>query len=165
MDDIAKAADVTKPVLYQHFSGKSELNGAVLDSCIELFEHQVVAPLLLDLDNQERTRRMISNFISVVTEDPTAYRMIFHSDMHTQEEYNEKIEGLVERVSERVGQTLRDNSDMSGEDCDFLGHTLVILAIRAAEVISIYPEPSRQKRCEQLLIKLVWGGVERIEEE
>ncbi len=44
MDDIAKAADVTKPVLYQHFAGKSELYEAVLDSCIELFEHQVVTP-------------------------------------------------------------------------------------------------------------------------
>lgn len=165
MDDIAKAADVTKAVLYQHFAGKSELYEAVLDSCIELFEHQVVTPLLLDLTNQERTRRMISNFISVVTNDPTAYRMIFHSDMHAQKQCNEKIEGLVERVSQRVSHTLQDNSGMPRADCEFLAHTLVILAIRAAEVIAANPDASMQKRYEHLLVKLVWGGVEQIAEE
>ena len=94
MEDIATAADITKPVLYQHFSSKTELYEAVLDSCIELFEHQVITPLLLDLDGRERTRRMISNFMSVVIDDPAAYRLIFLSDMRGQEQCSPRLTDL-----------------------------------------------------------------------
>ncbi|MCT1367509.1 TetR/AcrR family transcriptional regulator [uncultured Kocuria sp.] len=163
MEDIATAADITKPVLYQHFSSKTELYEAVLDSRIELFEHQVITPLLLDLDGRERTRRMISNFMSVVIDDPAAYRLIFLSDMRGQEQCRSKIDGLVERVSGRLSTTMQETSAIPAPESDFLAHSLVMLAIGAAETISANPSPSVQKRQEFLLFQLVWGGVDGLD--
>lgn len=44
MNHIASAADVTKPVLYQHFKSKRDLYLAVLDEQIDEMVKQVVTP-------------------------------------------------------------------------------------------------------------------------
>ena len=45
MDHIAAASNVTKPVLYQHFTGKRDLYLAVLDEQINNLMTQLVQPL------------------------------------------------------------------------------------------------------------------------
>lgn len=162
MEDIAESSQVSKPVLYQHFSGKDDLYGAVLDSGIELFENQVITPLLADMDNRTRAREMIANFIDVVINDRDTYRIIFQSDMKGDQSVADKIDGLVARVSQRLAQTLRDNSTLPAEDCAFLAQTLVGLATSAASVVSSTEDTEKQLRQQLLLFKLAWRGIENI---
>ncbi len=163
MEDIAESAQVSKPVLYQHFTGKNELYCAVLDSSIELFENQVITPLLRDMDNEARTRTMISNFIDVVINDHDTYRIIFDTDMRGDPSVAEKIDGLVSRVSQRLSRTLQVNSGLDAEDCDFLAQTLVGLATSAARVVSSTNDAEKQVRQRFLLFKLAWRGIESVD--
>lgn len=163
MEDIAESARVSKPVLYQHFSGKHELYCAVLESAIELFENQVITPLLRDIGDKTRTKAMIANFIDVVINDHDVYRILFESDARANESVARKLDGLVARVSQRLGRTLSENSDLDDEDCDFLAQALVGLAISAARIVSTTECPDKQLRQQFLLFKLVWRGLENVD--
>src|SRR5919109_3226751 len=56
MDQVAKEAGVTKPILYDHFNSKEELYVALLDADAQELEQQVRAALLGKTGNRERVR-------------------------------------------------------------------------------------------------------------
>lgn len=65
MNHIASAADVTKPVLYQHFTSKRELYLAVLDEQITGLVQQIAAALHGTEVNRERVENALSAFLSL----------------------------------------------------------------------------------------------------
>lgn len=106
---------------------------------------------------------MIANFIDVVINDHDVYRILFESDARANESVARKLDGLVARVSQRLGRTLSENSDLDDEDCDFLAQALVGLAISAARIVSTTECPDKQLRQQFLLFKLVWRGLENVD--
>lgn len=165
MDDIAEAANVSKPVLYQHFSGKVELYESVLGAATERFEAAFSAPLDEEMDNQTRTQQVIGNFLSIVLEDPQTYQMLFESGSLNFPMINQRVQRLVEETGERLALTIREETGMSAPDTSFLARTLLELAIASSRIISRTDSVEQQQRQQELLFKLVWRGMDMVDTE
>jgi AcrR family transcriptional regulator len=79
VDDVARAARVSKTVIYRYFSDKDELVDAVLDR----ISTAVLLPRLLGrlaaprTDDRERLRAVIAEFVAVIEEEPALYRFAY----------------------------------------------------------------------------------------
>src|SRR5918994_543272 len=81
MDDIAEAAGVSKPVLYQHFSSKLELYLALLDRSCERLVEIVAEALTATEDNAERVTAAVGAFYDFVSSASGEFRFVFESDL------------------------------------------------------------------------------------
>ena len=69
LDDVAAAADVTKPVLYRHFAGKQALYLALLE------QHRADLPALLD--GGDSLESILGRWLDYVRSHGHAWRMLF----------------------------------------------------------------------------------------
>src|ERR671921_1789535 len=81
MDDIAEAAGVSKPVLYQHFSSKLELYLALLDSSCERLVDIVRDALASTDHNADRVVATVGAFYEFVSSASGEFRFVFESDL------------------------------------------------------------------------------------
>ncbi|GAA4857539.1 MULTISPECIES: TetR/AcrR family transcriptional regulator [Saccharopolyspora] len=76
MDEIAAEAGVSKPVLYRHFSDKSDLYVAVGEWGTELLM-QRLRPLFRDSGTpNQRIRRLIDGYLGLIEQYPDLYRFV-----------------------------------------------------------------------------------------
>src|SRR6476659_1931057 len=94
MDDIAVAAGVIKPVLYQHFPSKLQLYLALLGESADEMVRLVREALRASSDNHVRVDNAVAAYFSFVADNGQAYWLIFESDLRGQHE----VERIVERA-------------------------------------------------------------------
>jgi AcrR family transcriptional regulator len=75
--EIAQAADITRPVIYDHFSSKKELYLWLLERERDRAIEYVTAHLKTDGCAEARVRRTIDAFFGYAQEHPFAWRMLF----------------------------------------------------------------------------------------
>src|ERR671936_2638490 len=68
MDEVAKEAGVTKPILYDHFNSKEELYVALLEADAQALEQRVRAALAAPSGNRERIRKSFQAYFDFVDE-------------------------------------------------------------------------------------------------
>ncbi|NYH80055.1 AcrR family transcriptional regulator [Actinopolyspora biskrensis] len=76
MDDIAAEAGVSKPVLYRHFSDKSDLYLAVGEWGTNLLMERIRPALEQGGTVRERIERIVSTYLGVIEEYPELYRFV-----------------------------------------------------------------------------------------
>ena len=77
MNDIADAAGVTKPVLYQHFDSKRELYQALLDEVGARLLTAIVTAAAEATDGREQTERGFQAYFRWVAEDHDAFMLLY----------------------------------------------------------------------------------------
>jgi AcrR family transcriptional regulator len=77
VDQIAAAADVTKPVVYDHFDSKRDVYLAVMDRMRDTLMRSASAALTSDASPEERFRRAIECFFVEVKQDPAIVPLLF----------------------------------------------------------------------------------------
>ena len=107
MDDIADAAGVSKPVLYQHFPGKLDLYLALLDQHAEAMVAAVRAALDSTTDNKLRVAATIEAYFRFVDEDGGAFRLVFESDLVNQPEVRERVDGVTLACAEAISEVIQ----------------------------------------------------------
>src|SRR3712207_1025596 len=86
--EIARAADITRPVVYDHFRDKKELYLWLLERERNRAVEHVTARLKADAPTDVRIWRTIDAFFNYAEEHPFAWRMLFResrSEEHTSE--------------------------------------------------------------------------------
>ncbi|GAB3670924.1 TetR/AcrR family transcriptional regulator [Saccharopolyspora tripterygii] len=76
MDDIAAEAGVSKPVLYRHFSDKSDLYVAVGEWGTNLLMERLAPLFRINGSANELIRRLLGAYLSVIEEYPDLYRFV-----------------------------------------------------------------------------------------
>ena len=76
MEEVARNAGVTKPVLYDHFSSKEALYLALLDEDAAALEDQVRAALEAPTGNRERIRASFTAWFDFVDEHAEGFRLV-----------------------------------------------------------------------------------------
>jgi AcrR family transcriptional regulator len=76
MEDVAAEAGVSKPVLYRHFTDKSDLYLAVGQRATELLMERMGPALAADGPIKDRIRRIVDAYLSVVEDNPNLYRFV-----------------------------------------------------------------------------------------
>lgn len=167
MDHIATASNVTKPVLYQHFTGKRDLYLAVLDEQIENMLTLLVAPLHRTEVNKERVQGVIGAFFDFARTNVAGYRLIFESDIQNDFAVQERIENLHTLIAENIAKILAPNAGMPFDQALMTARMLTGMVLSATHmVISSGTSDERQlKVAERTAFRLAWGGISIIDED
>ncbi len=134
MDEVARAAGVTKPVVYDCFESKAELFGALLDREEQRMLAQFSAALLLGAQSEDLRTTLIAGFTSMlraVMETPRAYRIALLGegnadaiiDARVRRGRDQQIAAIAEVARSWLqGRVAADRLDAASQ---FVGHTLI----------------------------------------
>lgn len=158
MDDLAEAAQVSKPVLYQHFASKLELYLALLDrTCDELV---TVMEQALDSteDNAERVVATMTAFYDLVSSQRAAFRLIFESDVGDAA-VQDRIWRVHNTLADRIARVIADDTGLGWEQSKLLGFSLVGIGTVSARYWVTAGRPVPVEEASQLVSNLAWRGI------
>ena len=165
MDDIARAAYVSKPVLYQHFSSKRELYLALLDFHLTALTDLLTGALDSTAEDKERVRAVIRAYYGFIASDDRAHRLIFQSGLYNDPEVSSRLETFIKGLAEAIAKAIGGDTGLPIEEAELLGRALAGLAYVSA---CYWLETSAQLDLElasDLIYRLAWGGISRFPSE
>ncbi|GGH59806.1 TetR/AcrR family transcriptional regulator [Rothia aerolata] len=166
MNHIASAADVTKPVLYQHFKSKRDLYLAVLDEQIDEMVKQVVTPLYATESNRARVEGALGAFFEFCRTCPQSYRLIFESDIQSDIGVQDRLNRLHHKIAEHIAGILGPNAGLGHAEAVLLSRSLTGMVISATEqAIKNGASADELAQVERLVFRLAWGGISIIDED
>ncbi|MET0693468.1 MAG: TetR/AcrR family transcriptional regulator [Propionibacteriaceae bacterium] len=160
MDDIADAAGVSKPVLYQHFGSKLELYLDLLDlSCDRLVE-VVEEALASTEDNGDRVIATMSAFYEFVANSSGEFRFVFESDLTGDGEVQKRLWRVNNEIADAIAAVISEDTALPPEQAKLLGISLVGIAqVSARYWVSAGPDKISLEDAKQLVSSLSWRGI------
>jgi AcrR family transcriptional regulator len=165
MDDIADAAGVSKPVLYQHFPGKLELYLALLDQHVDALGGEVRAALQSTEDNRRRVEACIAAYFDFVDDPGGAFRLVFESDLRNEPAVRERVERSLQISVQALADTIARDTGLSRPEAELLSSGLAGLAEVSArfwldsELADGTSREVTKERAVALLSGLAWRGI------
>ncbi len=165
MEDVAKEAGITKPILYDHFASKKDLYLALLDADLADLHEKVKEALDSSPGNRERIRASFQAYFDFVDEQAEGFRLLMQETVGAQSEFRERVA----RVRDQI---LGDVADLivreSGGRLDRRHAEVVALGlIGMVETVARYdPGGPREHRREAVdtLVRLAWRGITGVTE-
>ena len=91
MDEIADRANVSKPVLYQHFPSKLHLYLAVLDIHIDSLVFAIQKAIASTQQNSDRVKATVEAYFGFIESEGEAFRLLFEGDMNQEPQVRERL--------------------------------------------------------------------------
>ncbi|MGI8457675.1 MAG: TetR/AcrR family transcriptional regulator [Propionibacteriaceae bacterium] len=160
MDDIAEAAGVSKPVLYQHFESKLELYFALLDtSCERLVE--VVGEAIASTEvNADRVVAAMGAFFDFVSSASGEFRFVFESDLTGDDTVQKRLWAVNNEIADAIAEVIRQDTGLSNDRSKLLAISLVGLAqVGARYWVSADSAAIPLDTAKQLVSSLAWRGI------
>ena len=126
MDDVAEAAGVTKPVLYQHFPSKRALYRELLEDVGSRLLAEIAAATTPADTGRERVQNGMAAYFGFVTGNRPAFRLLFGASVRNDAEFAEVAEAVLERMAEAVADMI--DADLPGEQRAVLAHAVIGMA-------------------------------------
>lgn len=161
MEEIADAAGVTKPVLYQHFRSKHELFLELLDTVGQTLLAEVEARAAAEQNPYQRVLAGFRAYFRFVCERTSAFQLVFGGGARLREEFAEPVRRLEEGMAGTIGRFI--DADIDDAHRDLLGYAIVGLgevsarrwvSRRAGEL-----DPGEADLMASRLADLVWAGL------
>ncbi len=159
MDDIADAAGVSKPVLYQHFPSKLDLYLALVDASCDTLTSLLAAALASTTDNAERVRATTTAFYEFVSQSSGEFRFVFESDLTAEPEVQQRIWRLNNEIADSVAQVIADDTGLGPAQAKLLAISLVGSAQVSARYWVSEGRGIDAAEAEQLIANLQWRGI------
>lgn len=160
MDDIADAAGVSKPVLYQHFPSKLDLYLALLDqSCYRLVE--VVEDALASTDdNADRVIATVAAFYEFISSESGDFRFVFESDLTGDGAVQERLSRVNDEISDAIAAVIAEDTSLPSQQAKLLAVSLVGIAqVSARYWISGGTSAITLDEAKHLVSNLAWRGI------
>ena len=126
MNDVADAAGVTKPVLYQHFASKRELYLALLEEVGRQLLEAIAKATAGALDGKAQTVAGFTAYFQWVEDDHDAFLLLFGGGARPDEEFAEAVRTVEDAIAEAIEPLIAADIDASHRRT--LAHALVGLA-------------------------------------
>lgn len=160
MDDIAEAAGVSKPVLYQHFPSKLDLYQALVDRACESLVEMVGSAIDGADDNLDRVEAAIAAFYHFVAESGRSFRFVFESDLTGDAGVQMRIWQVHQDLAGRIGAIIALDTRLPEEQANLLGISLVGMAqVGARYWISDARDSISVEEASRLVSNLAWRGI------
>jgi AcrR family transcriptional regulator len=168
MEQIADAAGVTKPVLYQHFSSKQELFLELLDTVGRDLLHDVEARAAAEAQPHQQVLAGFRAYFDFVCKRTSAFQILFGSGARLSDEFADSVRRLEERIAAVIARFIE--ADIDAEHRALLGHAIVGLAEVAGRrwVAANGPDrldPEEANVLATRLADLVWAGLRALPRE
>ncbi|HEX6341348.1 TetR/AcrR family transcriptional regulator [Umezawaea sp.] len=147
MEAVARAAGVTKPVLYEQFANRAEVITALLDREAERATEQVLAALptsFAERGPEDAFAHAVNVFVHAVLEAPDRWRLVLLPPEGTPPEFREQVSAVRERLVEQVAALaelgLRTRGGPDELDAELLGHAMLALGEMAGRLALLDPD-------------------------
>jgi AcrR family transcriptional regulator len=160
MDDIAEAAGVSKPVLYQHFSSKLELYLALLDRSCERLVEIVEEALTSTADNAERVTAAVGAFYDFVSSASGEFRFVFESDLTGDNTVQKRLWRVNNDIADAIAEVIASDTALPAAEAKLLAISLVGMAqVGARFWVSKDSASIPVEHAKQLVSQLSWRGL------
>ncbi|GAA3671192.1 TetR/AcrR family transcriptional regulator [Arthrobacter ginkgonis] len=165
MDEIAEVAEVSKPVLYQHFPGKRELYLALLDSHLEALTELLAQAIAGTQDNRQRVDDTIRAYYRFVSQDSQGHRMIFESDLMNDPDVSARLETFNARFASAIADVIVAETSVPHAQATLLGRALAGMAQVSARYWLELGDDVPLEEASELVARLAWRGIGRFPKE
>jgi len=126
MNDVAEAAGVTKPVLYQHFASKRDLYLALLDEVGHRLLTRIAKATTEAADGRAQPLAAFRSYFRWVAEDHDAFLLLFGSGSRRDEEFASAVRKVTDEVANAIAPLIA--VDIPQEHRNTLAHAVVGMA-------------------------------------
>ena len=158
MNDIAVAAGVTKPVLYQHFESKHHLFLELLTATATELIEAVQTSVAGATGPREKLENAMRAAVRFFGDAPANFQVLYGEGVRTEPEFAETHKGLIELIH----QTTADHIDIEGLDRKYRMLAATALAGQLEAVVGHWLETGQEQSEEDistLLSSLAWRGL------
>lgn len=160
MDEIAEAAGVSKPVLYQHFPGKLELYLAVLDDVVAELVEEVRAAIEAPVErNRDRLSATVAAYFAFIDRSDEPFRIVFESDLTSEQAVRERMDSLSETIAEMASAIIGEDTGLDADSAQILGIALTGMAQVSARHWLATGRRVPREQAVALLSRLSWRGI------
>jgi AcrR family transcriptional regulator len=173
MDDIAEAAGVTKPLVYQHFESKRALYLELMD----VFSRELVTRIVKATANAQGPRRQVEQgfaaYFELMLGNEEAFRLLYGRDAPDDPELGESLRRVEETLAQAIDSLI--DAGLEPEHRLLLAHAVVGMAegasrhwLDARRAARDGPETSAEerdaeaKRLATRLADFAWAGLRQV---
>ena len=102
MDDIAEAAGVTKPVLYQHFPSKRALYLELLEDTGRRLLDRLGEATARVTSGRARVEEGFRAYFDFAVGDRSSFRLLFGASIRSDPEFARTVDGILESAADRI---------------------------------------------------------------
>lgn len=165
MDLIAETAQVSKPVLYQHFPSKRELYLALLDRHLSALTELLLGALNATSDNKERVRAVMRTYYRFVANDDQAHRLVFESDLINDPDVSSRLETFNKTFADAIARVIAEDTKLPLLEAQLLGRGLAGMAHVSARYWLETDGELNLDVASDLVYRLAWRGISRFPKE
>lgn len=163
MDDIARSANVSKPILYQHFPSKRDLYLGILDDSVDLWVADITAAIESETENQNRLRAAVTLYFDRQDEADQAYRMLFEADVTQDPDVRARVEDVTSQVARVVGTEIVKQTSLSVGEANIIAAGLSGMAHAAAWRWTKLGRPVSKGKAVEMVFQLGWHGLTNVD--
>jgi AcrR family transcriptional regulator len=161
MNDVAEAAGVTKPVLYQHFDSKRELYGALLEEVGNRLLTAIAKATAAASDGKSTTELGFQGYFRWVANDHAAFRLLFGSGARRDDEFSAAVRRVTDLAANAVAPLI--DVDIDDDRRRMLAHALVGLAEGTSRMLVEKGEAFEPDEVARTVSSLAWAGLRAIQ--
>jgi len=163
MEDIAEAAGVTKPVVYQHFPSKRALYRELLHDVDARLTDRLVIATASATTGRERVQEGFAAYFHFVAEHRAAFRLLFGASVRNDPEFSMVADATIERFADLIAELIE--IDAAPEHRRTLAHAVVGMAEATSRRVTNDEGEDDPDRLAHWLAEMAWFGLRGVRAE
>ena len=159
MNDVAEAAGITKPVLYQHFPSKLDLYLAVLDLHIDSLVFAIQKAIGANRENSARVAATVEAYFGFIDSEGEAFRLLFESDMNVEPQVRERLNRMTYDCAAAVSAVISIDTGLGKEESMMLAVGIIGTVQTSARHWLDRDGKIDRRRATELVMNLIWRGI------
>ena len=159
MDEIADRANVSKPVLYQHFPSKLDLYLAVLDLHIDSLVFAIQKAIASTRENSSRVAATVEAYFGFIDSEGEAFRLLFESDMNLEPQVRERLNRMTYDCAAAVSAVISIDTGLGKEESMMLAVGIIGTVQTTARHWLDRDGKIDRQRVTGLVMNLIWRGI------
>lgn len=160
MDDIAEAAGVTKPVLYQHFTSKRALFMELLDEVGKAMLGSIAAATDAATTPREQVEAGLGAYFRFVADHHNSFVLLFGDGSRRDEEFANAVDSVESVMAEFIAPLI--DVDLDAEHRLLLAHAVIGLAEGASRRWVAAGARETPEDAAQRVANLAWAGLRAV---
>jgi len=160
MNDVAEAAGITKPVVYQHFASKRALFLAIINDVGQQMIASVTSASSAQGDGRTKTEHGAIAFFQWVATYNDSFRFLFDSGVRNDPEFATAIENVLDSMARAIAPLI--SNTIEPERLDLLAHGVVGTCESVARHLIVQRTAFDPQEVGRMVAELVWGGLREI---
>jgi AcrR family transcriptional regulator len=163
MDEVAEAAGVTKPVLYQHFPSKRALYRELLDDVDAQLVARLVEATAGAASLRERVEAGFAAYFRFVAENRAAFRLLFGASVRNDPEFAVVAERAIDHIAALIADLIE--IDAPAGHRRVLAHAIVGMAEATSRRLTNDDAEDDPDRLAAWLSEMAWFGLRGVRAE